>query len=975
MKKILASLALLALLVSGGAFAQEAQIGGKPISAWPIPASGSVNISTGDKGVFTRGGVSYGLTAGWGANCGSSAWVNSINPQGVGVCTQPYFSQIAGFLNPNQIGGLFTNGQIMIGSTATGGLVSNTITAGTGVAIINGPGTITISAGALPASVELGTAAAYSNPARIGDATTGLFSPAAATVAVAAAGVQEVTVNGTGLGIGTAAPENALEIGGGLLGTFTGSRIAVSNAVANSGVDIGQASGYHGYVNWVYNATAANAYMSVGVAGGTNPLILEDAGGDVGIGTTNPGALFTVGSNAFEVNSSGTVLAGTWQGTPIGTAYMTGVLRVANGGTAASSASGTTLDNITGFASTGFLTRTGAGTYAFQSTTNGITLGNVAQIATNTILGNTGSGTANVAAISVSGCSAAGDALIWTTNTGPGCNTSITAAAVPASGLTGSTLASGVTGSSLTGVGTISSGTWQGTAIGTAYMAGNGGITFGSTVTYLGGTVTNLNAVNVGPTTAGTGAFTTLSASGAVSGSGFTNYLASPPPIGTTAPAAISATTLAASSTVSGTGFTNYFASPPALGGTAAAAVTGTAIVANTSVGIATATLGTNAKLAVNGGVTVGTYAATDVAAPTNGLIVSGNVGIGTASPAATNIFQIGSTPYVAVGTAGGVVVGTATGGNQGAGTLNATALYVNGSAVGSGSGNVVNTGTPTNGQMAMWTNATTIQGVAPSIYGGSYLLVGGGAAGGGVVGGQSVSGAGAGGEVLPGVTYFVPGQTLTVTVAAGGTFNSTTQGANGGVSSINGPQGLISTVAVGGGGANAAGSAGYNGGGGGVGGAGGVGTNFSGGPSTSGNNGGGGAGNAGAGITGTTNTGGAGGNGTANSITGSSLTYGCGGGGGGNNSGGPGTAGCAGGSTGAWNVPATTPTANTGNGGGGDGYTGSVAAAGASGASGVVILSIPTVFYSGTTTGSPTITTSGANTIIKFTSSGTYTE
>jgi len=32
------------------------------------------------------------------------------------------------------------------------------------------------------------------------------------------------------------------------------------------------------------------------------------------------------------------------------------------------------------------------------------------------------------------------------------------------------------------------------------------------------------------------------------------------------------------------------------------------------------------------------------------------------------------------------------------------------------------------------------------------------------------------------------------------------------------------------------------------------------------------------------------------------------------------------------------------------------------------------TTSYSGTTTGSPTITTSGSNTIIRFTASGTYT-
>ena len=43
-------------------------------------------------------------------------------------------------------------------------------------------------------------------------------------------------------------------------------------------------------------------------------------------------------------------------------------------------------------------------------------------------------------------------------------------------------------------------------------------------------------------------------------------------------------------------------------------------------------------------------------------------------------------------------------------------------------------------------------------------------------------------------------------------------------------------------------------------------------------------------------------------------------------------------------------------------------------GGSGVVILSVPTANYSGTTTGSPTVTTSGTNTIIKFTGSGTLT-
>jgi hypothetical protein len=46
----------------------------------------------------------------------------------------------------------------------------------------------------------------------------------------------------------------------------------------------------------------------------------------------------------------------------------------------------------------------------------------------------------------------------------------------------------------------------------------------------------------------------------------------------------------------------------------------------------------------------------------------------------------------------------------------------------------------------------------------------------------------------------------------------------------------------------------------------------------------------------------------------------------------------------------------------------------GGNGGSGVVIISIPTANYTGTYTGSPTITTSSGSTILKFTASGSYT-
>jgi hypothetical protein len=95
----------------------------------------------------------------------------------------------------------------------------------------------------------------------------------------------------------------------------------------------------------------------------------------------------------------------------------------------------------------------------------------------------------------------------------------------------------------------------------------NSSITIGSTSVSLGGTVSAINGVPIGAVSANSGSFTSLSASGVVSGSGFSTYLASPPAIGGTTAAAGAFTTLSASS-VSGAGFSTYLASPPTIGGT-----------------------------------------------------------------------------------------------------------------------------------------------------------------------------------------------------------------------------------------------------------------------------------------------------------------------------------------------------------------------------------------------------------------------
>ena len=250
------------------------------------------------------------------------------------------------------------------------------------------------------------------------------------------------------------------------------------------------------------------------------------------------------------------------------------------------------------------------------------------------------------------------------------------------------------------------------------------------------------------------------------------------------------------------------------------------------------------------------------------------------------------------------------------------------------------------------------------------FLVVAGGGGSGSAKAGSG-SGAGGAGGYRTSTQTLNFGTVITVTVGDGGAGGTGTSGnvsgSNGSDSSISGSGLTTITSAGGGGGGHASGANGAAGGSGGGGGGNGGTTGATGGagntPSTSpsqGNNAGNvtsasGYGTGGGGAGGASPNGGgspsAGGIGSANSITGSSVTY------------------AAGGSAGN-NQPGSAGTVNTGNGGDGSGQ----AFAGAAGGKGVVILSLPTGTYSGTTTGSPTVTTSGTNTILKFTGSGSYT-
>ena len=275
---------------------------------------------------------------------------------------------------------------------------------------------------------------------------------------------------------------------------------------------------------------------------------------------------------------------------------------------------------------------------------------------------------------------------------------------------------------------------------------------------------------------------------------------------------------------------------------------------------------------------------------------------------------------------------------------------------------------------------------VAPtySNYTANYLIVAGGGSGAGDLGG----GGGAGG-LLTGSTVLSSGTTYSFTVGAGGAA-STSSAQRFGNTGSNSTAFSLTALGGGYGQYNTTGGSGGSGGGGGGNSAGGSGTTGQGNAGGAGFNSGtsyslgGGGGASAVGSSGSGTTGANGGAGTVSIITGAVVTYAGGGGGsGGNEAGGSaaiGVGGAGGGGNGGANnssgVPATAPTngtANTGGGGGGASNRGVAYPSGAGG-SGIVVISIPTIYYTGTTTGSPTVTTSGSNTILKFTASGSYT-
>ncbi|MCF8369330.1 MAG: hypothetical protein K9G76_09835 [Bacteroidales bacterium] len=130
------------------------------------------------------------------------------------------------------------------------------------------------------------------------------------------------------VGIGLTSPEGDFHVAkntlgheglfGTNIGTFPqGSSVSIGNDSDDAVLYLGQSPTNKGYIAWDHNSTPEDGYLSIGGYGGTGNLILQELGGNVGIGTTNPyGKLSILGNidHEFPTVTVGNALSA-WGGT------------------------------------------------------------------------------------------------------------------------------------------------------------------------------------------------------------------------------------------------------------------------------------------------------------------------------------------------------------------------------------------------------------------------------------------------------------------------------------------------------------------------------------------------------------------------------------------------------------------------------------------------------------------------------------
>lgn len=386
--------------------------------------------------------------------------------------------------------------------------------------------------------------AVQANITATGTVASGTWNGTAVGIAFGGTGVSTLTANGVMIGNGTSAIQFAstASVGLCLLSNGSGTAPSFQSCAAGAGsaggsntqVQFNNASTLSGSPNFTWVSPA----LTVGVnASATGQLVLAN-GGALGTSVTIQNLGTTSAWNFNLPTGAGSSGQPLLSGGGSSTSMTFGTLGIAAGGTACSAATGTCLDNITGFSSTGYINRTGAGTYSFSSTIGLINGGTGANLTASN--GGIVYSTASALAI-LSGTATAGQIVLSGASTTPTWSTATYPATVGVSQILYASSANVVAGlatanngvlitsaggvpsisstlpsavqANITALGTIATGVWNGTDIALAdggtnasLVASNGGI-FYSTATagaILSGTSTAsfplLSGSNAAPT-------------------------------------------------------------------------------------------------------------------------------------------------------------------------------------------------------------------------------------------------------------------------------------------------------------------------------------------------------------------------------------------------------------------------------------------------------------------------------------------